>query len=52
MQVAPTEVVSCGCGECARWQAFVEGRLPGGPTWRQYEVWTREYLTALAAYLW
>lgn len=51
MQVAHTGVVSCGCVGCARWQAFLEGRLPGGPTWRQYEVWTRDYVTALAAYL-
>ncbi|CAL8464710.1 g4245 [Coccomyxa elongata] len=51
-EVAPNGVVSCGCEECARWQAFLEGRLPGGPTWRQYEVWTREYVTALAAYMW
>ncbi|EIE19020.1 hypothetical protein COCSUDRAFT_67934 [Coccomyxa subellipsoidea C-169] len=51
-EVAASGEVSCACEQCGRCRAFLQGRLDGGPTWRQYEVWTRDYINSLAAYLW
>lgn len=52
LQVTANGEVRCGCNQCVRWKAFLKGQLDGGPTWRQYEVWTSEYMVAIAAYLW
>ncbi|KAK9832727.1 hypothetical protein WJX81_004832 [Elliptochloris bilobata] len=51
-QVGPSGEISCSCSECARWGAYVRGRLPGGPAWPQYEAFTAEFVADLAAYLW
>ena len=50
-QVQASGEVACSCAGCARWGAFVRGRLPGGPAWPQYEVLTAEFVAGLAAYL-
>jgi len=50
-QPGPSGEVRCECAGCARWAAFVRGRLPEGPAWPQYEVFTREFVAGLAAYL-
>ena len=44
--------VSCACAGCARWKSYLDGAL--GPPWPahpQYEVFVREHVRALAAYL-
>ena len=51
LQVGPSGTLNCKCSACVRWKLYVKGELPGGPTWRQYEVWTQCYIQALAAYL-
>ena len=50
-QVGSSGTLSCKCSACSRWKAYVKGELPGGPSWRQYEVWTQCYVHALATYL-
>ena len=51
MQVGKDGCLSCACGPCQAWKLYVKGALAGGPTWRQYEIWTQCYIAALAAYL-
>lgn len=50
-QTGPSGTLHCKCRACCRWKLYVKGELPGGPTWRQYEVWTQCYIQTLAAYL-
>lgn len=50
-QVRASGEVACSCARCARWAAYVRGRLPGGPAWPQYEVLTAEFVAGLAAYM-
>ena len=51
VQIGSSGALTCDCNPCLRWKLYVKGELPGGPTWRQYEVWTQCYIQALAAYL-
>ena len=51
MQVAPDGSLRCGCAACGRWKAFVRGELQGGPSPRQYEVFTAELIERLAQYI-
>ena len=51
VQVGHSGEVRCACAGCARWQTFVRGQQRGGPAWPQYEVFTAEFVDALAAYL-
>ncbi|GAQ88010.1 hypothetical protein KFL_003940010 [Klebsormidium nitens] len=49
-QVNADGTVWCSCLHCHCWHSYVEGRLPEG-THVQYEVFTREFVHGLAAYL-
>jgi hypothetical protein len=51
MQVGTDGRLSCTCSQCSAWKQYLKGALAGGPSWRQYEVWTHCYISALAAYL-
>jgi len=52
---APSEqhgVFGCACADCARWHAFVAGKLPAeGGDHPRYEVFTAPHVAALAALL-
>lgn len=51
-QVCANSSISCQCDGCRTWKEFVGGTLPGGPQWPQYEVFTSDYVTGLAEYVW
>ena len=52
VQVSGSGSISCDCAACGEWKASVEGTPGGrGPSRASYEVYTQEFVAALALYL-